>query len=71
MAQRWDSAERPDAHRNASHPQNALLESGGTLDFHYGNEKEFQFEPAKVDWEFNDGDIIKLGDIQFKFKSVN
>lgn len=40
-----------------------LFESGGKLDFQYGKYKEFQFEPAKVDWVFNDGDMIKLGEV--------
>jgi metallo-beta-lactamase class B len=40
-----------------------LFESGGKLDFHYGKYKEFEFEPAKVDWVFHHGDIIKLGDV--------
>jgi metallo-beta-lactamase class B len=40
-----------------------LFESGGKLDFHYGAYKEFEFEPAKVDTVFNDGDEIKVGDV--------
>lgn len=40
-----------------------LLESGGKLDFHYGNEPEFAFEPVKADWVFADGDVLKLGDV--------
>jgi len=40
-----------------------LFESGGKLDFHYGKYKELEFEPTKVDWVFQDGDILKLGDI--------
>lgn len=40
-----------------------LFESGGKLDFHYGGSREFEFEPAKVDWVFTDGETIKLGDI--------
>src|SRR4029079_427416 len=32
-------------------------------DFFYGKYKEFDFEPVKADWVFNDGDIIKLGDV--------
>jgi len=39
-----------------------LFESGGKLDFHYGKYKEFEFEPTKVDWVFQDGDVLKLGD---------
>lgn len=48
-----------------------LFESGGKLDFHYGADKEFQFEPAKVDSVFNDGDEIKLGDITLKALLTN
>jgi metallo-beta-lactamase class B len=40
-----------------------LLETGGKSDFFYGKYKDFEFEPVKVDWVFNDGDIIKLGDV--------
>jgi metallo-beta-lactamase class B len=40
-----------------------LFESGGKLDFHYGKYKEFEFEPAKVDSVFKDGDVIKLGEV--------
>ena len=40
-----------------------LLESGGKLDFHYGQHKEFGFDPVRVDTVFKDGDEIKLGDI--------
>lgn len=40
-----------------------LFESGGKLDFHYGDYKAFAFDPAKVDTVFRDGDEIKLGDI--------
>lgn len=40
-----------------------LFESGGKLDFQYGQYKEFGFEPAKVDRVFQDGDEIKLGDV--------
>lgn len=40
-----------------------LLESGGKIDFHYAKHKEFYYEPVKADWAFNDGDIIKLGDV--------
>lgn len=46
--------------------EQALLESGGKLDFHYGNDKAFQFEPAKVDQVFQDGDVVKLGDVTIK-----
>lgn len=40
-----------------------LFESGGKLDFHYGTSKDFEFDPVKVDQVFNDGDVIKLGDV--------
>jgi metallo-beta-lactamase class B len=40
-----------------------LFQSGGKADFHYGDVKEFAFEPARVDTVFRDGDEIKLGDI--------
>ena len=40
-----------------------LFESGGKLDFHYGNYKEFAFDPAKVDTVLRDEDEVKLGDI--------
>jgi para-nitrobenzyl esterase len=43
-----------------------LFESGGKLDFHYGDYKEFAFDPAKVDTIFRDEDEIKLGDITLK-----
>lgn len=43
-----------------------LFESGGKLDFHYGTVKDFEFEPAKVDTVFNDGDTIKLGEVAIK-----
>ena len=40
-----------------------LFESGGKTDFHYGKQKEFYFEPVKVDRTFKDGDTIELGDL--------
>jgi metallo-beta-lactamase class B len=43
-----------------------LFESGGKLDFQYGEYKAFAFEPAKVDWIFRDEDEIKLGDISIR-----
>lgn len=43
-----------------------LFESGGKLDFHYADYKEFAFEPAKVDTVIRDEDEIKLGDITVK-----
>src|SRR6478672_9612181 len=36
-----------------------LFESGGRLDFQYGDYKAFAFEPAKVDMVFRDEDEIK------------
>jgi metallo-beta-lactamase class B len=43
-----------------------LFESGGKLDFQYGDYKAFAFEPAKVDTVFRDEDEIKLGDISLR-----
>jgi metallo-beta-lactamase class B len=43
-----------------------LFESGGKLDFHYGDYKAFEFEPAKVDTVFRDEDTITLGDISIR-----
>jgi metallo-beta-lactamase class B len=43
-----------------------LFESGGKVDFQYGNYKAFAFEPAKVDTVFRDEDKITLGDISIK-----
>jgi metallo-beta-lactamase class B len=43
-----------------------LFESGGKLDFQYGDYKSFAFEPAKVDTVFRDEDEIKLGDISIR-----
>ena len=43
-----------------------LFESGGKLDFQYGEYKEFGFDPEKVDTVFRDEDEIKLGDISLK-----
>jgi metallo-beta-lactamase class B len=43
-----------------------LFESGGKIDFHYGEYKEFAFEPVKVDTVLRDDDEIKLGDIAIK-----
>ncbi len=40
-----------------------LFESGGKRDFHYSPFKEFEFEPAKVETVFEDGDQITLGDV--------
>jgi metallo-beta-lactamase class B len=43
-----------------------LYESGGKLDFHYGEYKAFAFEPTKVDTVFRDEDTITLGDISIR-----
>jgi metallo-beta-lactamase class B len=43
-----------------------LFESGGTADFHYGDVKEFAFDPAKVDQVFRHDEEIKLGDLSIK-----
>jgi metallo-beta-lactamase class B len=43
-----------------------LFESGGKLDFQYGDYKAFAFEPAKVDTVFRDEDQIKLGNISIR-----
>src|SRR5262245_19609246 len=40
-----------------------LMESGGKLDFRYGEVPEFAFEPVKVAQPFKDGDVIRLGDV--------
>jgi metallo-beta-lactamase class B len=39
-----------------------VVESGGKTDFHYGNDPEALFAPAKVDRVLRDGDKVKLGD---------
>ena len=43
-----------------------LFESGGKLDFQYGDYKAFAFEPCKVDTVFRDEDQITLGDITLR-----
>lgn len=48
-----------------------LFESGGKLDFHYGKNTEFEFDPVKADTVFNDGDTIKLGDVSIKVLLTN
>ena len=48
-----------------------LFESGGKLDFHYGGYPEFEFEPAKVDRTFRDGEEIKLGDVTLRALLTN
>jgi metallo-beta-lactamase class B len=45
----------------ASEPEKALLESGGKLDFRFGDTPGAQFEPVKVDSTFKDNDTISLG----------
>jgi len=44
-----------------SEPEKALLESGGKLDFRFGDTPGAQFEPVKVDSTFKDNDTIALG----------
>jgi metallo-beta-lactamase class B len=39
-----------------------VVESGGTRDFQYGNDKGTFFPPVKVDRVLKDGDEVKLGD---------
>ncbi len=41
--------------------EKALLESGGKLDFRFGDTPGAQFEPVKVDGTFKDNDTIALG----------
>jgi metallo-beta-lactamase class B len=43
-----------------------LFESGGKLDFQYGDFKAFAFEPTKVDTVVRDEDQITLGDITIR-----
>jgi metallo-beta-lactamase class B len=43
-----------------------LFESGGKLDFQYGDYKAFAFEPTRVDTVFRDEDQIALGDITIR-----
>src|SRR5580693_8352 len=38
-----------------------VVESGGKLDFQYGNRPEFLYRPTKVDRVLHDGDEVKLG----------
>ena len=42
-------------------PDKPLLETGGKADFRFGNTPGAQFEPAKVDGTFKDGESISLG----------
>jgi metallo-beta-lactamase class B len=44
-----------------SEPDKELLESGGRLDFRWGDSPEARFEPVKVDGTFKDSDTIALG----------
>ena len=44
-----------------SEPDKELFESGGRLDFRFGDTPGARFEPAKVDGTFKDSDIISLG----------
>lgn len=44
-----------------SEPEKALLESGGKLDFRFGDTPGARFEPVNVDGTFKDGDTISLG----------
>jgi len=39
-----------------------VVESGGKLDFQYGNRPEFLYRPTKVDRVLHDGDEVRLGD---------
>jgi metallo-beta-lactamase class B len=39
-----------------------VVESGGTRDFQYGNDKGTLYKPVKVDRMLKDGDQVKLGD---------
>ena len=39
-----------------------VVESGGTADFHYGNDPSGQYRPTKVDRVLHDGDEVRLGD---------
>jgi metallo-beta-lactamase class B len=38
-----------------------VVESGGKLDFHYGDNPSYLYPPAKVDRVLHDGDEVKLG----------
>ena len=44
-----------------SEREKELLESGGKLDFRFGDALGARFEPVKVDGTFTDGDTISLG----------
>ena len=44
-----------------SESDKALLETGGKADFRFGSTPGAQFEPAKVDGTFKDGESISLG----------
>jgi metallo-beta-lactamase class B len=40
-----------------------VVESGGKLDFQYGNNADFLFRPTKVDRVLHDGDEVRLGGV--------
>jgi metallo-beta-lactamase class B len=40
----------------------SAVESGGTTDFHYGNDPSAHYPPTKVDRVLRDGDEVRLGD---------
>jgi len=40
-----------------------LLQSGGALDFQYGQEPDFRFEPVKANRLLHDGDRLTIGDL--------
>ncbi|HUR32885.1 MAG TPA: subclass B3 metallo-beta-lactamase [Vicinamibacterales bacterium] len=42
-------------------PDKALLETGGKADFRFGDTPGAQFEPARVDGTFRDGESISIG----------
>ena len=51
----------PGARLIVSEQDKELLESGGRLDFRFGDTPGARFEPVKVDGTFKDGDTISLG----------
>jgi metallo-beta-lactamase class B len=40
-----------------------LLQSGGALDFRYGKDPEFRFEPVRANGLVHDGDRVTVGDV--------
>ena len=42
----------------------SVMESGGRTDFRYGAEKDWWYEPVKVDVVLHDGDIVRLGGVE-------